>query len=145
MKFMILNGPNLQLLGTREPEVYGYETLADIEALCSTHAARSGIEIDFRQSNHEGDLVDWIAEAREDCQGIIINPAAYTHTSIALRDAISAVQIPAVEVHLSDIHAREPFRQLSYVKDVCIEQISGHGSKGYTMAIDSLTAHCREA
>lgn len=135
---LVLNGPNLNLLGTREPEVYGRTTLEDIENDCREHGKRIGLEIDFRQSNHEGDLVDWIQSAREGVSGIVINAGAYTHTSVAIHDALRAVGIPAIEVHLSNIHAREDFRKHSYLSPVCRGMICGLGAKGYILALDAL-------
>lgn len=135
---LILNGPNLNLLGTRQPEVYGRETLADIEALCHSHAASLGLAAEFRQSNHEGELVTWIQEARGRHGGIIINAAAYTHTSVAILDALLAVELPVVEVHLSNIHRREAFRQHSYVSQAARGMICGFGSHGYVLALDAL-------
>ncbi|GGE43757.1 3-dehydroquinate dehydratase [Agaricicola taiwanensis] len=133
----VLNGPNLNLLGTREPEVYGRETLADIEARLRDHAERIGFDLDCRQSNHEGELVDWIQEAGKSA-GIIFNPGAYTHTSVALRDAIAAIAAPVIEVHLSNVHAREDFRRHSYISPVARGVIAGLGSKGYELALDAL-------
>ena len=141
MKILILNGPNLQLLGTREPETYGHMTLEQLQKLCEEEGAKLNFTIDFRQSNHEGDLVDWIGEARESVSGIIINPAAYTHTSIAIRDAILAVGLPCIEVHLSKIRERESFRHHSYIEDICIMQINGHGPEGYVMALKHMKGH----
>ena len=135
---LILNGPNLNLLGQRQPEVYGSTTLEDIRALCEDHAARAGCTIGFEQSNHEGVLVDHIHAARGTYGGLIINAGAYTHTSIALMDAISSVQIPTVELHLSNIHSREKFRHRSYIAQVALGQICGFGARGYTLAIDAL-------
>lgn len=135
---LILNGPNLNLLGTRQPEVYGHETLADIERLCDEHAATLGVAMDFRQSNSEGDLVTWIQDARGRHHGIIINAAAYTHTSVAILDALLAVEVPVVEVHLSNIHRREAFRQHSYVSQAARGMICGFGSHGYVLALDAL-------
>lgn len=135
---LIVNGPNLNLLGTRQPEVYGRETLADIERLCHDHAATLGVAADFRQSNTEGDLVTWIQEARGRHHGIIINAAAYTHTSVAILDALLAVELPVVEVHLSNIHRREAFRQHSYVSQAAHGMICGFGSHGYVLALDAL-------
>ena len=134
----ILNGPNLNLLGTREPSIYGRSTLADIETKCLSTANRLGWTIDFRQSNHEGDLVDWIQEAQKSASGLILNAAAYTHTSIAIRDALSAVSITKIEVHLSNIAAREPFRQHSHTAAVCDGMIAGFGAEGYILALDAL-------
>jgi 3-dehydroquinate dehydratase-2 len=137
----VLNGPNLNLLGTREPEIYGHTTLSDVEALCREAGRRHGLAIQFRQSNHEGTLVDWIQEARATgAAGIVINPAGYTHTSIAILDALLAVNIPAVEVHISNVHAREPFRRHSYVSQAAKAVICGFGVNGYGLAIDGLAA-----
>jgi 3-dehydroquinate dehydratase-2 len=137
----VLNGPNLNLLGTREPEVYGRATLKDVEALCHDAAKRHGLAVEFRQSNHEGALVDWIQEARaKGAAGIVINPAAYTHTSIAILDALLASDIPIIEIHISNVHAREDFRKHSYVSRVARAVICGFGIKGYGLAIDGLAA-----
>jgi 3-dehydroquinate dehydratase-2 len=134
----ILNGPNLNMLGTRQPELYGRESLADIETLCRAHAVRLGLEIEFRQSNHEGDLVTWIQECRGRAAGIVINAGAYTHTSVAVLDALLAAEVPAVEVHLSNIHQRDPFRHHSYVAKAAKGMICGFGSHGYVLALDAL-------
>jgi 3-dehydroquinate dehydratase II len=134
----ILNGPNLNLLGTREPEVYGRTTLGEIESACRSAAADHGMEIKFLQSNHEGDLIDWIHEARSEGASILINPAAFTHTSIAIRDALSACAAPIVEVHLSNIHGREPFRHLSHVSPVATGVICGFGAHGYLLGLEAL-------
>lgn len=138
ISILILNGPNLNLLGTRQPEVYGHTTLADVEAMCAEKAETLGIEIDFRQSNHEGTLVDWIHEAKGKHDGIVINAGAYTHTSIALMDAIASVELPVAEVHISNIHQRESFRHLSYISKVSVGMICGFGPYGYLMGIDAL-------
>jgi 3-dehydroquinate dehydratase II len=137
MKILFLNGPNLNLLGQREPEVYGRETLADIEAAVRKRAAQLKVKIDFRQSNVEGELVDWIQQARGKFDVMVINAAAYTHTSIALRDAIAAVDVPTIEIHLSNVHAREKFRQKSLIAPVCCGQIAGFGSKSYILAFEA--------
>jgi 3-dehydroquinate dehydratase-2 len=139
--FLILNGPNLNLLGTRQPEVYGRTTLDDIRLLCETAAARHDVTIAFAQSNHEGTLIDAIHAARGVHAGIILNAGAYTHTSVALMDAISSAAVPLVEVHLSNIHAREAFRHKSFIAPVAIGQICGFGAHGYVLAIDALVAH----
>lgn len=136
----VLNGPNLNLLGQRQPEIYGHDALADIHARLEARAAELGLAIDFRQSNHEGALVDWIQEARTRAAAIIINPAALTHTSVALLDALAAAELPVIEVHLSNIHSREPFRRHSYVSRVATGVICGLGSKGYELALDALAA-----
>ncbi len=131
----VLNGPNLNLLGLREPHIYGEETLADVERLCRECAGPLGLEIDFRQTNAEHALIDWVQEARGGAQGIVINPAGYTHTSVALRDALAAYDRPAIEVHISNVHAREPFRQHSYVSGVVSGVIAGCGTQGYALAL----------
>jgi 3-dehydroquinate dehydratase II len=136
----VLNGPNLNLLGQRQPEIYGRNTLADVEALCRARAERHGLAITFRQSNHEGDIVDWLQEARQEAAGVIINPGAFTHTSVAILDAIIAAAIPVVEVHISNIHAREEFRRHSYVSQVAKAVVCGFGIAGYGLAIDGLAA-----
>ena len=138
MKILVLNGPNLNLLGVREPDIYGRGTYADLCRKIAEHAAREGIEAEVRQTNHEGTLVDWIQEARGKFDGIVLNPAAYTHTSVALLDALKAVGLPAVEVHLSDVSAREEFRKTSYVRAACIACIAGHGADGYLEAMSLL-------
>lgn len=137
MKVLFLNGPNLNLLGTREPEVYGRTTLADIEAEVRKRAAELMVEVEFRQSNVEGDLVSWIQGAKENFQVIVLNAAAYTHTSVALRDAISAVGVPTIEIHLSNIHAREEFRHKSLIAAVCAGQICGFGAKSYQLSLEA--------
>lgn len=142
---LILNGPNLNLLGTRQPEVYGHTTLADIEALCRDKAKALGIVIAFEQSNNEGTLVDHIHGARGTHDGIILNAGAYTHTSIAIMDAISSVELPVVELHLSNIHAREEFRHRSYIARVALGVICGFGAGGYPLAMEALAGHLRPA
>jgi 3-dehydroquinate dehydratase-2 len=134
----ILNGPNLNLLGTREPDIYGTATLADIEALCRETAKKHGFGIDFRQSNHEGDLIDWVQEAAKNSVGIVINAGGYTHTSVALHDALKAVKLPVVEVHLSDPKTRETFRHHSFIEPVAVKSICGLGAQGYVLAIETL-------
>jgi 3-dehydroquinate dehydratase-2 len=135
----VLNGPNLNLLGTRQPEVYGRSTLKDVEALCHDAGKRHGFEIVFHQSNHEGALVDWIQEARaKTAAGIVINPAAYTHTSIAILDALLAADIPTIEVHISNVHARDAFRRHSYISPAAKAVVCGFGINGYALAIDGL-------
>jgi len=135
---LILNGPNLNMLGTREPEIYGTETLADVEASCRARAESLGLAIDFRQSNIEGELVGWIQEARTTAAGIIINAAAYTHTSVALLDALNMCDMPIIEVHLSNIHQRESFRHKSYIARAADGMICGIGSFGYELAIEAV-------
>lgn len=135
---LILNGPNLNLLGTRQPDVYGATTLDDVEAMCAETATTLGLMIACAQSNHEGVLIDQIHAAKGVHDGIILNAGAYTHTSIALMDAIASVELPVVEVHLSNIHARESFRHTSYIAPVAVGQICGFGAKGYLMALDAL-------
>lgn len=131
----VLNGPNLNLLGQREPEIYGYDTLDDVAALCASVAHEYGLESTLHQSNHEGELIDWIHEARENSVGIIINPAAYTHTSIALLDALQTFSGPVLEVHLSNVHKREAFRGHSYVSLRADGVIAGFGTEGYALAM----------
>jgi 3-dehydroquinate dehydratase II len=137
----ILNGPNLNLLGTREPEIYGHTTLADIEKLCVTRAKAKGYKVDFRQNNIEGEIVNAIHEARDHAKGIIINAGAYTHTSVALHDALKAVGLPAVEVHLSNVYKREPFRHHSFLSPAALGVICGFGAMSYELAIDGLIHH----
>nr|WP_221417622.1 type II 3-dehydroquinate dehydratase [Microbacterium marinum] len=131
---MLVNGPNLNLLGVREPGIYGHETLADVEALVTATAAEAGYEVRAVQSNHEGVLLDAIHAAREDCAAIVINPGGLTHTSVVLRDALSGVALPVAEVHISDVLAREPFRHHSYVADVAVVHVTGQGVAGYADA-----------
>ncbi len=138
MRILVINGPNLNMLGVREPDIYGSQTY---ERLCEEireHCSKIGVDAEIYQSNHEGCLVDKIQEAYNNADGIVINPAAYTHTSVALLDALKSVGIPAVEVHISDISKREDFRQISYVRSACIKTIAGHGFMGYIEAIDCL-------
>ena len=135
MKILVINGPNLNMLGIREPGIYGKNTFADLLALLEEAGKTYGVEIEQYQSNHEGDLVDKIQWAYGKIDGIVINPAAYTHTSVAILDALKAVSIPAVEVHISDVDAREPFRQISYAGRACVKTIKGHGFQGYVEAI----------
>ena len=134
---LILNGPNLNLLGTREPEIYGATTLADIEASCHAHAETIGTSVDFRQSNIEGELVDWVQQARDTAVAIIINAAAYTHTSVALHDALKATGLPVVELHLSNVYKRESFRHKSFISSVADGVMCGFGAHGYVLAIDA--------
>lgn len=141
MKFLLMNGPNLNMLGVREPEVYGRETLASIEAEVVAHGAERGVEVECFQSNHEGALIDKLHEAHTVYDGVVYNPGAHTHYSYALRDAVGSISTPVVEVHLSDINAREPFRAISVIEPVCIAQIKGRGKQGYKDAIDLLIEH----
>jgi 3-dehydroquinate dehydratase II len=136
----VLNGPNLNLLGIREPSIYGRDTLGDIEERCTARAAALGLEIDFRQTNHEGQLVDWIQEARESADAIILNGGALTHTSVALLDALAAAELPVVEVHLSNIFRRESFRRRSYVSLAANGVICGLGAQGYELALDAVAS-----
>ena len=138
MKILVINGPNLNMLGIREPDIYGKSTYNDLCEMIKTHAEKLGIEVELYQSNHEGDIVDKIQSAYGNTDGIVINPAAYTHTSVAILDALKAVAVPAVEVHISDVDSREEFRQISYVRLACIATISGHGFDGYIEAMDIL-------
>lgn len=140
LPLFVLNGPNLNALGKREPGIYGGQTLADIEALCKAEGETLGFAVDFRQSNHEGDLVDWIHEAGDVAAGIAINAGAYTHTSIALHDAIRAVKIPVVELHLSNVHAREEFRHTSMIAPAVKGVICGFGAYSYVLALHALSS-----
>lgn len=140
-RLLLVNGPNLNLLGTREPEVYGTATLADVERITAQAAAAFGFEVRALQSNHEGVLIDAIHDARADCAGIVINPGGLTHTSVALRDALTGVALPFAEVHISDVYAREEFRQHSYLHDVAAVRVVGHGVDGYPEAVRELVAH----
>jgi 3-dehydroquinate dehydratase II len=137
-QILVLNGPNLNLLGKRQPEIYGHETLDDVEEQCLRVAADLGLSVDFRQSNAEHELIAWLHEARETAQGIVINPAGYSHTSVALMDALAACSCPIIEVHISNIHRREPFRHHSYVSHVATGVICGCGTQGYTLALRRL-------
>jgi 3-dehydroquinate dehydratase-2 len=135
---LVLNGPNLNLLGERQPEIYGTATLSDVEGICAAACQAAGLDLDFRQTNHEGRLVDWVQEGRAASAGIVINAAGYTHTSIALRDALAVCRVPRVEVHISDIREREEFRRVSYLSDVCDHHVIGHGVQGYGEAVEWL-------
>ena len=139
MKILVINGPNLNMLGIREPEHYGRETYADLVRKIQNHCGSKGVAVKLYQSNHEGDLVDEIQKAYGEMDGIVINPGAYTHTSIAILDAVKSVGIPTVEVHISKVEEREAFRQISYVRQACVKTITGHGTDGYLEAIDFLT------
>ncbi len=141
---LVLNGPNLNLLGERQPEIYGTATLSDVEGICAAACREAGLDLDFRQTNHEGRLVDWVQEGRSTSAGIVINAAGYTHTSVALRDALAACRVPRVEVHISDIREREEFRRFSYLSDVCDHHVVGHGVQGYGEAIEWVAGRRRE-
>ena len=138
MNILVINGPNLNMLGIREPDHYGKETYADLLQKIKNHANIKHVTVEFRQSNHEGDLVDFIQSAYDNFDGIVINPGAYTHTSIAILDAVKAVGVPTCEVHISDVNAREDFRKISYIRAACVMTVSGHGTDGYLEAIDYL-------
>lgn len=144
MRLLVLNGPNLNMLGKRQPEIYGSDTLGDVEALCLEKGKTLGFDVICRQSNQEGDLVDWLHEAREEFDGVVLNAGAFTHTSIALRDAISAAEKPVVEVHVSNVHAREEFRHTSIIASVCLGGIFGLGVKGYALAIEALASALKD-
>lgn len=144
IKILLLNGPNLNLLGLREPGIYGSKTLQDLEFLLSEETSKLGVALNSFQSNHEGSLIDAIHDARESHHGIVINPGAFTHTSVALRDAIAAVNIPTVEVHLSNIHQRESFRHNSYIAPVAIGQISGFGIDSYRLGLHALVRYLKD-
>lgn len=135
-RLLILNGPNLNMLGLREPGTYGSETLADVEARCLAAAKAQGFEAECRQTNHEGVMIDWIHAARGSVDGIVINPGAWTHTSVAIHDAFAAAEVPVLEVHISNVHKREAFRHHSYVSLIAVGVIAGFGTHGYTLAID---------
>jgi 3-dehydroquinate dehydratase-2 len=136
----VLNGPNLNLLGSREPEIYGRTTLADVEAETRKRAGALGLALEFRQSNHEGELVDWLQEARAGASGVVLNAGAYTHTSVAIHDALKAVELPIIEVHITNPYKREPFRHTSFVSPVATGVICGVGAQGYSLAIEALAA-----
>ena len=138
MKILVINGPNINMLGIREPDIYGHTTYVDLCAMIRSHAADKGVEITLYQSNHEGDLVDAIQQACGTQDAVVINPAAYTHTSVALLDALKAVALPAIEVHISDPDTREEFRKISYLRAACVKTIKGHGFDGYLEAMDYL-------
>ncbi len=145
MKILVMNGPNINILGIREPEIYGKRSYRDLLELVSAHAKEKGINVEFYQSNHEGDLVDAIQNAYYDgIDGIVFNPAAYTHTSVAIADAVKGVAIPTVEVHISEVSEREAFRQISYIRDVAVKTICGHGLEGYNEALDFLIDYIGE-
>lgn len=143
MKIMIINGPNINMLGIREPDIYGTTTYNDLVNMIHDYCTKNHIEAEVYQSNHEGDLVDKIQSAYNETDGIVINPGAYTHTSIAILDALKAVQIPTIEVHISDVDQRDEFRKISYIRPVCIKTISGHGVNGYIEAIEFLADNCQ--
>ena len=143
MNILVINGPNLNMLGIREPGIYGTATYADLCRMIREHAEKLGIKVTLYQSNHEGDLVDAIQLAHGKQDGIVINPGAYTHTSVALLDALKAVAIPAVEVHISDPDTREDFRKISYIRAACVKTVKGHGFDGYLEAMDFLAGGCR--
>lgn len=143
MKILVINGPNINMLGIREPDIYGSQTYAELLRIVKQYADAKGIEIECYQSNHEGDLVDKIQQAFGKADGIVINPGAYTHTSVAILDAVKSVCIPTVEVHISDVSSREEFRQISYVRLACIKTITGQGIKGYTEAMDYLVEYVK--
>ena len=144
MKILVVNGPNLNMLGIREPHIYGNKTYGDLCSMINGYALSKGIEVEIYQSNHEGAIVDKIQEAYGKADGIVINPAAYTHTSVAILDALKSVGIPSVEVHISDVSKREDFRQISYVREYCFKTICGHGFDGYIEAIESIAERMAE-
>jgi 3-dehydroquinate dehydratase II len=137
-KILILNGPNLNMLGTREPEIYGSQTLKDIEKQCVVKAKALGLKIDFRQSNHEGELVDWIQQAIKKIDGVIINAGAYTHTSVAIHDALKLLNVPVIEIHISNPKEREAFRHHSYIEPLAAAVIAGKGPEGYSQALETI-------
>ncbi len=137
-RILVLNGPNLNMLGTREPALYGHQTLDDIREMCARRAGPLDLDIDFRQSNHEGELVEWIQQARGACAGIVINPGGYTHTSVAILDALLLSELPVIEIHISNIFRREPFRGHSYVSQAARGMITGLGAHGYVLALDAV-------
>ncbi len=137
-RILVLNGPNLNMLGTREPALYGHQTLDDIREMCAHRAGALDLDIDFRQSNHEGELVEWIQQARGACAGIVINPGGYTHTSVAILDALLLSELPVIEIHISNIFRREPFRGHSYVSQAASGIITGLGAHGYVLALDAV-------
>lgn len=142
-KLLVLNGPNINMLGIREPSIYGSETLADVAALCKRTAAEHGLELEFRQTNHEGEMIDWLHQARGVVAGVVLNPGAWTHTSVAIRDAISAAEVPVIEVHFSNVHKREEFRHHSFMSAVSVGVICGLGSDGYRAAIQHFAHLCK--
>jgi 3-dehydroquinate dehydratase-2 len=144
MKIIIINGPNLNMLGIREPSLYGTERYRDLVRAIKQHARARGVKVSFYQSNHEGALIDCIQRAYRRYDGIVINPGGYTHTSVALADAVRAVALPCVEVHISDVNAREDYRRISYIREACIDTVSGQGIKGYLTAVDKLLSHRAE-
>lgn len=144
-RVLVINGPNLNMLGIREPKTYGTETLADIEKMCTVEGKKLGLTVECRQTNREGEICEWIQEAYGQKQGIVINPGGYSHTSVAIRDAISAVAVPTVEVHLSNIHAREEFRHHSFVSAVAVGVICGFGALGYRLALEALADRLKTA
>lgn len=144
MKIRVINGPNINMLGIREPDIYGRTTYADLVQMIKEHAEKTGVSVEVLQSNHEGDLVDMIQDCYGKIDGVVINPGAYTHTSVAILDAAKAVSVPMVEVHISKVDEREDFRQISYIRKACLTTISGHGVNGYLEAMDYLTEMVNE-
>ncbi|MFF7710924.1 type II 3-dehydroquinate dehydratase [Pseudomonas sp. NPDC007930] len=144
-RLLVLNGPNLNMLGLREPGTYGSETLADVEAMCSATAQAHGLDIECKQTNHEGVMIDWIHAARGKVDGIVINPGAWTHTSVALHDAFAAAEVPVLEVHISNVHKREAFRHHSYISLIAVGVIAGFGTHGYKLAIDHFAKLLKKA